>query len=73
MKCLKFKEEINHEKLASELAKRADYDGLDILEVCKLALTDVNFHPEAKVIQKIISNVENYPNYKYKDDILVRG
>ena len=56
-----FKQEIDHNKLAMELAKKTEWSGVDILEVCKLALTDVNFHPEAKVIHKMILDIENDP------------
>ena len=56
-----FKQEINHNELAMELAKKTEWSGVDILEICKLALTDVNFHPEAKVIHKMILKIENDP------------
>jgi|TARA_B100000902_G_C27319613_1_gene923531 hypothetical protein len=61
MKCFEQTDKERLEKIASDLAKKADYDGLEILEISMLALTDVNFHPEAKVIRDLILKIENDP------------
>ena len=47
--------------MALDLAKKTDYDGLEILEIAMLALTDVNYHPEAKAIRDMILKIENDP------------
>ena len=59
MKC--FEQKNNLQKMALDLAKKTDYDGLEILEIAMLALTDVNYHPEAKVIRDMILKIENDP------------
>jgi len=49
------------EKTALDLAEKTDYDGVEILEIAMLALTDVNYHPEARLIRNMILKIENDP------------
>ena len=62
MEC--FEQKINlqeMQKIALDLSKKTDYDRLAILEIAMLALTDVNYHPEAKAIRDMILKIENDP------------
>ena len=38
---------------ALELSKWSDGDGVTILDVAKLALTDINYHHEARILHRI--------------------
>ena len=49
------------EKTALDLAEKTDYDGVEILEIAMLALTDVNYHAEARLIRNMILKIENDP------------
>ncbi len=42
--------------LARILSLASDYDGDMILRAASLALTDVNWHPEAKILTKLVSD-----------------
>ena len=48
-------------KIADKLLKMVDYSGVDVLEVAMYALTDENYHEEARLIRIMITNIENYP------------
>jgi hypothetical protein len=37
----------------------AGYDGTDALRICSAALTDCNFHPEAQIIENMITKLES--------------
>ena len=58
MKCF---EQSDNRKIADKLLKMVDYSGVDVLEVAMYALTEENFHPEAKAIRDMILKIENYP------------
>ena len=45
--------EANIDKLALELSESTGGDGIEILEIASLALTDVNYHPEAKILHRM--------------------
>ena len=48
-------------KIADKLLKMVDYSGVDVLEVAMYALTQENYHEEARLIRIMITNIENYP------------
>ena len=52
------KQTINTEKIGIELSQNLKWDGIAVLEVAVAALTDCNFHPEAKVINEMIKKLE---------------
>jgi len=58
MKCFK---QSDNQKIADKLLKMVDYSGVDVLEVAMYALTEENFHPEAKAIRNMILKIENDP------------
>ena len=51
-------QEPNTEKMGIELSQNLKWDGFAILEVAQAALTDSNFHPEAKVIYEMLKKLE---------------
>lgn len=48
----------NTERIGIELSQSLKWDGLAILEVAVAALTDSNFHPEAKIINEMLKKLE---------------
>ena len=40
-------------KMGLKLSKWSDGDGVTILDVAKLALTDINYHHEARILHRI--------------------
>ena len=51
--------EANIDKLALKLSDSTDGDGVEILEIASLALQDVNYHPEAKILHKMAKTLAN--------------
>lgn len=51
-------EERQKEGLGMALAQWADWDGLKILQVCRAALEDANFHEETQTIKRLIETLE---------------
>ncbi len=49
----------NTERIGVELSQNLKWDGFAILEVAVHALTDSNFHPEAKIINEMLEKLEN--------------
>lgn len=48
--------EVDTQALGTEVSQLLKWDGLAILLTMKDALTDANFHKEAKVVEGLISN-----------------
>jgi len=48
---------------ALELSSFTDGSGIEILEIASLALTDINYHPEAKILMQMAELIDNgyYP------------
>ncbi len=61
-------EQIKIEKIANKLSKDVEWSGYDILEVCKLALTDANFHKEARILHGLQLDIDNDPMNDYEDN-----
>ena len=40
-------------EIAFQLVDKTNSDGITILEIASLALTDINFHPESKVLAQM--------------------
>lgn len=45
-------------KMGQQLAHQCSWDGLDILTVAAVALTDANFHEESELLKDIIKALE---------------
>lgn len=43
--------------LSKMLSRNLDFDGVSILEACQAALTDCNYHSEARKVQEIIDKL----------------
>jgi len=62
MKCFEQDEhEKKLEKMGVELSQKLEWNGFDILRVSVEALTDANFHTEAKIINDMLRKLENDP------------
>lgn len=46
-------------EIAFQLVDKTNGDGITILEIASLALTDINFHPESKVLAQMAELIEN--------------
>jgi len=51
----------NTEKMGIELSQNLKWDGFAVLEVTIAALTDSNFHKEAKVISEMLKKLQDDP------------
>jgi len=59
------KQKIDNEKMGVNLSQTLEWDGFAILEVSIAALTNANFHTEAKIINRILEKLET--------DLMVEG
>ena len=46
------------QKAGINLSDMTDGDGLEIMQIAIYALTDVNYHQEAKIINELLANAE---------------
>ncbi len=54
------------QKAGMNLSDMTDGDGLEIMQIAIYALTDVNFHQEAKIINQLLENYEGFPMKEYE-------
>ena len=55
-------------KLADKALELSDFtegDGIEILEIASLALVDVNYHPEAKILNRMAHLLEKNPGAEF--------
>ena len=57
LKC--FDAKFSVQRMGVDLSQALEYDGMKILEVARDALTDSNFHPEAKILNEMLRFIEN--------------
>jgi len=48
------------QKKALELSEFSEYDGVTILSIAELALTDANFHKEALILKRMATLISEY-------------
>ncbi len=54
------------QKAGMNLSDMTDGDGLEIMQIAIYALTDVNYHSEAKIINQLLEGAEGYPGKDFE-------
>ena len=57
LKCIDAK--FGVERMGVNLSEALEYDGIKILEVARNALTDVNYHHEAEILNEMLRFIED--------------
>ena len=55
---------------ALELSNFTDGDGIEILQIAYLALTDVNYHPEAKIHYRMAEALDNNVGAEFEFQVI---
>ena len=59
--CMNTIQEKQTEVMGVQLSQTLKWDGFKIMEVSIAALTDANFHPEAKIISEMLEKLQSDP------------